>query len=108
MTVALVHPGQEPWGTGPGKRDGTQPLPSKFMAGCAMAFEYVVSMVRSAAHSSLVLCWRDCAGKEGRGGRVGVWMMEREIGDARERLGRRMMKMGTLACRRAKEEWDHE
>ena len=28
-------------GAGPGKRDGTQPLPSKFMAGCALAFEYV-------------------------------------------------------------------
>jgi len=32
---------EEPWGTGKGKRDGSQPLPSKFMAGAAKAFEYI-------------------------------------------------------------------
>jgi len=32
---------QQPWGTGKGKRDGSQPLPSKFMAGAAKAFEYI-------------------------------------------------------------------
>jgi hypothetical protein len=32
---------KQPWGTGMGKRDGSQPLPSKFMAGVAQAFEYI-------------------------------------------------------------------
>ena len=32
---------QEPWGTGKGKRDGSQALPSKFMAGCSQSYEYI-------------------------------------------------------------------
>ena len=35
---------EEPYGTGRGKLDGSQPLPSKFMAGCASGFEYVELM----------------------------------------------------------------